>query len=111
MVVHNGGRIYKEFDKYDKFKIGYREEDHQLYLGEVPYDLAKSPNLAQIRRMLKKVFNKFSNLNGLLFHSDQGWQYQHVSYRPELQKHGIIQSMSRKGIAMTTVSWKHSLAG
>ena len=26
------GRIYKEFDKYDKFKIGYREEDHQLYL-------------------------------------------------------------------------------
>ena len=32
MVVHNGGRIYKEFDKYDKFKIVYREEDHQLYL-------------------------------------------------------------------------------
>lgn len=32
MVVYNGGRIYKEFDKYDKFKIGYREEDHQLYL-------------------------------------------------------------------------------
>lgn len=32
MIVHNGGRIYKEFDKYDKFKIGYREEDHQLYL-------------------------------------------------------------------------------
>lgn len=32
MVVHNGGRIYKDFDKYDKFQIGYREEDHQLYL-------------------------------------------------------------------------------
>ncbi len=32
MVVHNGGRIYKDFEKYDKFKIGYREEDHQLYL-------------------------------------------------------------------------------
>lgn len=32
MVVHNGGRIYKDFDKYNKFKIGYREEDHQLYL-------------------------------------------------------------------------------
>lgn len=63
----------------------------------ISYNLAKSPNLAQIRRMLKKVYNKFSNLNGLLFHSDQGWQYQHVSYRTELQKHGIIQSMSRKG--------------
>lgn len=32
MVVHNGGRIYKDFEKYDKFQIGYREGDHQLYL-------------------------------------------------------------------------------
>lgn len=32
MVVHNGGRINKDFEKYDKFDIGYREEDHQLYL-------------------------------------------------------------------------------
>ena len=30
-------------------------------------------------------------------HSDQGWQYQHATYRSELQKHKIIQSMSRKG--------------
>ena len=28
MVVHNSGRIYKDFDKYDIFKIGYREENH-----------------------------------------------------------------------------------
>lgn len=63
----------------------------------ISYDFAKSPNLAQIKRMLKKAFNKFSNLKGLIFHSDQGWQYQHVSYRTELQKHSIIQSMSRKG--------------
>ena len=32
MIVHNGGRIYKDFDKYDKFNIKYKEEDHQLYL-------------------------------------------------------------------------------
>lgn len=32
MVVHNGGRINKDFEKYDKFDIAYREEDHQLYL-------------------------------------------------------------------------------
>jgi len=47
--------------------------------------------------MLEKAFDKFPNLNGLIFHSDQGWQYQHASYRTELQKHGITQSMSRKG--------------
>ncbi|MFN6431756.1 MULTISPECIES: IS3 family transposase [Eubacterium] len=32
-----------------------------------------------------------------MFHSDQGWQYQHEFYRKTLKKHGIIQSMSRKG--------------
>ena len=31
---------------------------------------------------------------GLVMHSDQCWQYQHAFYRSELQKHGIIQSMS-----------------
>lgn len=32
MVVHNGGRIVRDFEKFDKFNIGYREEDHQLYI-------------------------------------------------------------------------------
>ena len=32
MVVHNGGRLVRDFDKFDKFNIGYREEDKQLYL-------------------------------------------------------------------------------
>lgn len=32
MVVHNGGRLVKDFNKFDKFNIGYREEDKQLYL-------------------------------------------------------------------------------
>lgn len=29
--------------------------------------------------------------------SDQGWQYQHKYYVNELKKHGVKQSMSRKG--------------
>ncbi len=34
MIVHNGGRIVKEedFKKFDKFSIGYRDEDKQIYL-------------------------------------------------------------------------------
>ena len=35
-------------------------------------------------------------MEGLIMHSDQGWQYQRATYRSELQKHKIIQSMSRK---------------
>ena len=63
----------------------------------ISYDLALSPNLEQIKRMLDKAFDKYSSVNGLILHSDQGWQYQHAYYRNRLKEHGIIQSMSRKG--------------
>ena len=63
----------------------------------ISYDLSQSPNMEQIKRMLKDAFRKFPSVKGLLFHSDQGWQYQHVYYRNELKMRGIIQSMSRKG--------------
>jgi transposase InsO family protein len=63
----------------------------------IAYDLSLAPNMGQIKRMLDKAFEKFPNTNGLVFHSDQGWQYQHIYYRTALTKHGIIQSMSRKG--------------
>jgi transposase InsO family protein len=32
-----------------------------------------------------------------MLHSDQGWQYQMGLYQQTLRKHGITQSMSRKG--------------
>ena len=63
----------------------------------IAYDLSLSPNMNQIKRMLNKAFDKFSKVDGLIFHSDQGWQYQHRVFRTALSDHGIIQSMSRKG--------------
>lgn len=63
----------------------------------ISYDLSTSPNLEQIKRMLDKAFKKFHDLIGLIFHSDQGWQYQHSYYRKRLYKQHIVQSMSRKG--------------
>lgn len=63
----------------------------------ISYNLSQNPNLKQINSMLTKAFKKFKNLEGLIFHSDQGWQYQTTYYINELKKHGIIQSMSRKG--------------
>ena len=65
----------------------------------ISYNISKSPNLEQINDMLNKAFNK-KNLNGLILHSDQGWQYQHYSYQQRLKKKGITQSMSRKGNSM-----------
>jgi transposase InsO family protein len=69
-----------------------------MFNGEIiSYNISDSPNLEQVYDMLDKAFGKFDNLDGLILHSDQGWQYQHLEYRRRLQEHHIIQSMSRKG--------------
>ena len=56
----------------------------------ISYDLSLSPNMEQIKDMLHKAFERFPDVEGLIMHSDQGWQYQHATYRSELQKHKII---------------------
>ena len=63
----------------------------------VAWDLSLSPNFEQTNRMLDEAFKKNPNLEGLIFHSDQGWQYQMKEYSKRLKEKGIIQSMSRKG--------------
>lgn len=69
-----------------------------MFNGEIiSYNISKSPNLEQVYDMLDKAFEHFDDLDGLILHSDQGWQYQHFGYRKRLEEHGIIQSMSRKG--------------
>lgn len=69
-----------------------------MYTNEIiSYDLSLHPNLKQICNMLDKAYAKFPVLKGLIFHSDQGWQYQHQQYIDSLKEHEIIQSMSRKG--------------
>ena len=69
-----------------------------MYNGEIiSYNISTSPNLEQIYDMLDKAFAKFDCLDGLILHSDQGWQYQHYGYRKRLEDNNIIQSMSRKG--------------
>ena len=52
----------------------------------ISYNLSTSPNMEQIRDMLNKAFERFPSVQGLVMHSDQGWQYQHAFYRGELQK-------------------------
>ena len=47
----------------------------------ISYDLSLRPNLEQIKRMLDRAFKKFPSVKGLIFHSDQGWQYQHYYLR------------------------------
>ncbi len=63
----------------------------------ISYNISTRPNYDQIIDMLNKAFEQYEDLSGLVFHSDQGWQYQMHHYQTLLKEKGIIQSMSRKG--------------
>ena len=88
-----------------QFKVGdgkvYLSPVMDLYNREiVAYSISLSPNLEQIREMLNGLFEKLPNGATPLFHSDQGWQYQHAEYQRLLSEHNMKQSMSRKGNCM-----------
>ncbi len=69
-----------------------------MYNNEIiSYNLSLHPNFEQVEYMLSKALKINDNLEGLIFHSDQGWQYQNSRYVTFLKNKGIIQSMSRKG--------------
>ena len=62
----------------------------------IAYNLSTSPNLEQVKTMLEQAFTE-KHYENTIFHSDQGWQYQHDSYHQFLEGKGIQASMSRKG--------------
>lgn len=66
----------------------------------ISYSISLSPNLEQVREMLNGLFEKLPAGSTPVFHSDQGWQYQHSEYQRLLSEHNIKQSMSRKGNCM-----------
>lgn len=69
-----------------------------MYNGEIiSYNISERPVLGQVMDMLDKAFEKIPDNTNLIFHSDQGWQYQHKQYQKRLKDKGIQQSMSRKG--------------
>ena len=66
--------------------------------GEIlSYTIADAPNLEMVMGMLNQMYERIDLPEGVILHSDQGWHYQHAAYQKSLQKHHIIQSMSRKG--------------
>ncbi len=69
-----------------------------LFNGEVvSYNISDRPVFNQVMDMLDKAFEKIPDATNLIFHSDQGWQYQMKQYQVRLKEKGVRQSMSRKG--------------
>jgi transposase InsO family protein len=96
----------KPFEKLATDITQFKVCDKKVYLSPVmdlynreivSYSISLSPNLEQIRDMLNGLFAKLPGNAQPIFHSDQGWQYQHAEYQRLLSEHHIKQSMSRKG--------------
>lgn len=41
----------------------------------IAFDISEHPDFNQTKRMIDSAFKQYDNLEGLIFHSDQGWQY------------------------------------
>jgi putative transposase len=85
-----------------EFSVG----DRKLYLSPVmdlfdrqiiSYSVGTSPNLELTNTSLREALTSLKDGQNPLVHSDQGFQYQHASWRTLLQGAGAVQSMSRKG--------------
>jgi putative transposase len=85
-----------------EFSVG----DRKLYLSPVmdlfdrqiiSYTIGTSPNLELTNGSLREALATLEDGQKPLVHSDQGFQYQHASWRTLLSGAGAVQSMSRKG--------------
>lgn len=61
------------------------------------HTLSRSPNTKFTSQSLSDAIALFSPAEGLIVHTDQGFWYQHTSWRNLITNIGGVQSMSRKG--------------
>lgn len=83
-LIFNGQRLYLSAIK-------------DLYNNEIiAYQISRRNDLKLVIDTLKKAKKK-RNVQGILLHSDQGFQYTSRQYNNLLKKYKMIASMSRKG--------------
>lgn len=67
------------------------------YRKVVGWHMDKGLGADLVVHALRKAVMKRQPLSGLVFHSDRGIQYCSETFRSELRRYGMLQSMSRKG--------------
>ncbi len=66
--------------------------------GEIiGYTCSASPTVGMVMEMLREAIAAHPLAEGLMLHSDQGFQYQHALFVNCLEANDLAQSMSRKG--------------
>jgi putative transposase len=69
-----------------------------LFNGEIiTYTIGSRPTYSLVSTMLNQAFERLTEEDTLLIHSDQGWHYQMKQYCHALSERNITQNMSRKG--------------
>ena len=63
----------------------------------VSYDISERADFRQTMNMMEDAFKRIPDNSNLIFHSNQGWQYQIKRFQFRLSQKGIRQSMFRKG--------------
>lgn len=85
-----------------EFRVG----NQKLYLSPIidlydhsviSYSISASPNLELTNSSLRKALHQAQPGPGMIMHTDQGFQYQHHSWKALLANYNATQSMSRKG--------------
>ena len=81
----NGGWLYLALviDLYSRRIVGYA--------------ISSSPDADVVSKAMRNALETRRIKHRLLFHSDQGAQYSSKKYRRLLWRHGVMQSMSRRG--------------
>ena len=105
-------RLKRKFDVSEPDTVAstdvteFKTDEGKVYLspikdfctGEIiSYKYSASPNLEMVMSMMREAIISHPCIDGLMMHSDQGWQYQHPFYVNLLEVNDIVQSMSRKG--------------
>ncbi|MFF2450842.1 IS3 family transposase [Neobacillus sp. NPDC058068] len=63
----------------------------------ITYTIDSRPRYSLVKTMMDQAFEKLTEGEKLLIHSDQGWHYRMPQYQHVLKQLNITQSMSRKG--------------
>lgn len=63
----------------------------------VAVSYARNLSISFVKSVILKLKEHYSDLNGVLLHSDMGWTYTNKNYVALLNELGIVQSLSHKG--------------
>ena len=105
-VINRDFHAYAPDQKWTTDVTQVKIKDKKMYLspvldmfnGEIiSYVISDRPDLKMVMTMLDRAFKQRDIQGNLIFHSDQGWHYQHQRYQKALEDRHITQSMSRKG--------------